>query len=103
MEKQTYYVSVASGDILNDKTDSPYEFEIEANEDDIKRLQDLFNHKDKADWGTFVLSHIPIVPYHKLDKENDDYDANMYAIYKLIYELGTPETKREMERQGIVL
>lgn len=99
MEKKTFYVSVASANILEDKTDSPYEFEIEANEEEIQQLESLFEGRDKADWGTFLRAHVPIMPY-SLDKHNDQYDANLYEIYNMIYELGTQNTKTEMEKLG---
>lgn len=99
MDKKTFYVSVISGDILADKTDYPYEFEIEANEEEIQRLESLFEGKNQADWGSFIRAHIPIMPYH-LDKENDYYDANLYEIYQMIYELGNEQTRRDMENLG---
>lgn len=102
MEKKTYYVAVGSGDILEDKSDSPYEFEIEATQEEIDQLQELFNDRHQADWYTWIGAHIPIVPYHQLDKDNDQYDDNLYAIYKMLYELGSPETKSEIEKLGIL-
>ena len=101
MEKQTFYVSVQSGNILADKGDSPYEFEIEANEEEIKQLQSLFARRNEADWGTFLRAHVPIVPY-SYDSSNDQYDQNLYEIYNKIYELGSQQTKYQIESLGIL-
>lgn len=101
MEKKTYYIEVGSGSVLTESTNSPYEFKIEATEEEIHQLLALFDARDRADWGTFIRSHIPIMPYH-LDKENDQYDHNLYEIYQMIHELGSPETKNQIELLGIL-
>jgi hypothetical protein len=41
------------------------------------------------------------VQYHD-DPENDDYDAQLTAVYRKLYELGTPETKRHIESMGVL-
>jgi hypothetical protein len=40
--RETYYVSVGGKEIVKDKGATPWEFEIRANEEELYRLQDLF-------------------------------------------------------------
>lgn len=101
MEKRTYYVAVGSGDILEEKGAASFEFEIEATPEEIRELETLFEEREREDLAAFVRAHIPIMLYHK-DGPNDDYDEDLREIYRKIYELGTPETKRHMEQLGIL-
>lgn len=102
MDKKTFYVAVGSGDIFENKTDAPYEFEIEATEQELSELRGLFDAQQTADWGTFVRSHVPIMLYSILDQGNEQYDSYMTEIYSKIYELGSPATKYEIERLGLL-
>lgn len=101
MNKNTYYISVGSKEISKLKEASPYEFEIEATDDEIEQLRDLFNQANTSDWKSFFRAHAPYIQYH-FDRENDQYDENIYHAYELIYKLGDEETKRHIERMGIL-
>jgi len=46
--RETYYVSVGGKEIVKDKGATPYELEIRANEEELYRLQDLF--EELASW-----------------------------------------------------
>jgi len=92
VNKQTYYVSVQAGTVMQNKGDAAYEFEIEALQSDKERLEMLLGLKMSYDDSSFVRTPIPGIPYH-YDEENDNYDAVLLNIFKLIYDLGTAETK----------
>ncbi|WP_017756189.1 hypothetical protein [Calidifontibacillus oryziterrae] len=101
MGKETYYISVGSREISRSKTSSPFELEIEANETEIRQLRELFDEMYAADWMGFFRAHVPYVQYH-YDKENDMIDEGLYKVYKKLYELGKPETKRHIETMGVI-
>jgi len=92
MEKKTYYVSVQAGTVLPNEGDAAFEFEIQATEEEVEQLIELFNSKRETEEDTFIRAPVPAIPYHQ-DEENDNYDAVLKQIYDKIYELGTEETK----------
>lgn len=92
MEKRKYYVSVQSRSIMNEQGQGPYEFEIEATDSELERLQSYFGELEDADNAAYFRMHIVALPYHH-DPENDQYDRAIRACYGLIYELGTEETR----------
>ncbi|CAM3350008.1 hypothetical protein EDM52_10410 [Brevibacillus invocatus] len=104
LEKQHYYVTLQSGttvaEIRNVKGSSTYDYEIEATEVEVGVLRDLFNnciHGDFMMWmhGHTLWSDMP-------DRDNDEYDDNLRAIYQIIYQNGTPKTRNDLEEMGIV-
>ncbi len=101
MEKQTYYVAIGSGEILPIKTATPFDFEIEATEEEVTLLQELFDARTSKDWGAFIRAHLPYLEYH-LDRENDGYDEQLRAVYGMIHKLGKPETRQHIESIGIL-
>lgn len=102
MEKKTYYVAVASGEILEpeDMTGN-FEFEILANEEDLDQLQELFEESAEAQDDTAARAMIPYRDYHN-DKENDSADYWLREIYRKLHDLGTPATKRHIEGMNIL-
>ncbi|GAB7387466.1 hypothetical protein BSNK01_13030 [Bacillaceae bacterium] len=101
MEKKLYYVSVGARDVFTDKTVSPFEFEIEATPEEVTRLQHLFDKAAAEDFATFLDTHIPFKLYHE-DRVNVEYDRRLQEVYRMIYELGTPQTKRHIEELGLL-
>lgn len=100
-DKKTYYVSVQAETIMENQGDSAYEFEIKATDREIGLLQEMFEMKEDTDNLSAIRAHIPYVQYHD-DPENDSYDEWLQAIYRKLYELGTPETKQHIESMGIL-
>ncbi|MCU9614290.1 hydrolase [Caldibacillus lycopersici] len=101
MDKEKYYINVASGEISRNKTASSWHFEIEATAEEIKHLRELFRTMDSANLQSFVRSHIPFLEYH-VDPENDIYDSGIIQVYKMIYQLGNQETKQQIREMGIL-
>ena len=98
--KKTYYVSVQAQTVLEEQGAAAYEFEIEATEDEVTKLVELFEDQMENEHDTHERAMIPAMPYH-YDKENDLYDANLKEIYRAIYEMGTPETRKHIENMGM--
>jgi formiminotetrahydrofolate cyclodeaminase len=99
--KKRYYVSVQSDTVMHNQGDAAYEFEIDATEEEIARLQELFEDKSDDDNRAFLRAHAVAIPYH-IDRENDDYDRDLTEIYRMLHKLGTEETKRHIARMGVL-
>ncbi|MCC2684601.1 MAG: hypothetical protein K0R75_1500 [Paenibacillaceae bacterium] len=101
MDKKRYYVSVQAGTILAGQGDAAYEFEIDATEEDVERLQRQFVQLADRSEATMFRAHALTIPYHH-DAENHAYDDNLVDIYRMLHELGTVETKRHIEKMGVL-
>lgn len=99
--KKTYYITVGTGEISQSSTDSAWEFKIEATDDEIIALRELFDQNYSTEWQNFFRAHVPYVQYHH-DRENDAYDDTIFQVYKQIYQLGDSEAKRHIESMGIL-
>jgi hypothetical protein len=104
LEKKRYYVTLQAGttvaEIRDEKGSSTYDFEIEATDVEVEMLRDLLNncvHGDFMMWmhGHTLWSDMP-------DRDNDEYDDNLRAIYQIIYQHGTPKTRQDLEQMGLV-
>ncbi len=56
MERNKYYVSVQSRSIMSNQGDAAYELEIEATDEEIKQLQELFEVEEDFEIDTFLES-----------------------------------------------
>jgi acetate kinase len=101
MERKTFYITVGSGEIHEDKGASSFEFEIDATEEEAEQLSELFETANSASHHSFWRAHTPYIQYHH-DAENDEYDNSLKAIYQKIHELGKPATREHIESMGII-
>lgn len=101
MEKKTYYIAVGPGEVMENKGDASYDLEIVATEEDIDRLQELFEEADNSDQSSYIRSHVPWKEYH-FDKPNDDYDYYLHEVYRMLYDLGTEQTKHHIVKMNIL-
>lgn len=101
MEKKTYYIEIANGEISQSGTDSPWNFKIEATEEEILALREYFDQDESDEISNFIRAHIPFREYH-LDKENDVQDENLQQIYRMIHQLGDQDTKKHIESMGFL-
>lgn len=101
MDKKRYYVSVQANTVLEQQGDAAYEFEIDATDKELMKLQELFENKEDVEDETFLRAPIPAFPYHQ-DGENDAYDENIRSVYRLLHQLGTAETKQHIDQMGIL-
>ncbi|WP_019534980.1 hypothetical protein [Paenibacillus ginsengihumi] len=105
MEKKTYYVTVGSAEILEPKdVIGNYELEIEATEEDIDQLQEMF--EDAQEWDETSAGAMLGFSSYVLSKYDDDLERansqSLKAIYRKLYELGTPETKKQIESMKVL-
>ncbi|MBP0726651.1 hypothetical protein J5Y03_15945 [Bacillus sp. RG28] len=102
MDKTRYYVSVQAKTITINQGDAAYELEIDATQDDVERLKQLFNNMDHNDFVSGFRTVLGIsMPYH-LDEPNDRYDNNIKDVYRMLHNLGTAETKQHIREMHIL-
>ncbi|GGE48928.1 hypothetical protein GCM10011391_29700 [Pullulanibacillus camelliae] len=101
MNKQFYYVTVATGEVLPDKTLSEWEFEIEATPEEASQLEGVLKQADREAWANFWQAHIPFKEYRHF-QQIDDYDHDLKCVYEMLHTLGTPETKEHIASMGIL-
>ncbi|MFC0211140.1 hypothetical protein ACFFK0_01540 [Paenibacillus chartarius] len=99
MEKKTFYVTVEHGTILADREADGFEFEIEATEEELDRLQQLFEDTSAAEEATAARGMFAPV---NVEAYNNDYDDHLVQVYRMLHKLGTPETKRHIESMNIL-
>ncbi|MDQ0231133.1 hydrolase [Metabacillus malikii] len=99
--KKTYYINVADGQISQLQTASSWNFKIEATDDEIIKLRELFDNVHASDWKGFYRAHTPYIQYH-YDRENDAVDNTNKQIYQMIYELGDDEARELIRTEGIL-
>ncbi|MBJ6362012.1 hypothetical protein ACFOQM_12000 [Paenibacillus sp. GCM10012307] len=99
-ERKPYYVAVGAGQILDDPTVAAYELEILANEEELGRLQELF--EELASWDEAQTLHFakPFVSF-STERINLGYDHLLGRVYKLLHELGTEQTKSHIESMNL--
>ena len=100
-KRKTYYIWIPNGAIFLDSKSSPWNFKIEANDDEITQLRKYFDHHYTVGEANFYRSHIPFLEYHH-DRENDEYDITLQKIYDMIYRLGDEEARQHIENMGIL-
>ncbi len=101
MTRHTYYVSVQDGSISQHRDAAAWQFQIEADDDQILQLRDYFDEQYMTDWKGFFRAHVPYLEYH-YDSPNDEMDRKRKAIYSMIFELGNEETKNFIETNGLM-
>ncbi len=98
--RKTYYVAVGARQILEDQEAASFEFAIFANDDELNKLQELFEEtQDSVEDEAFHFSGLPTVSDVP---DNDTYDALINEIYRMLHQLGTDETKRHIESMNIL-
>ena len=101
MEKRTYYINVGTGEVLEDSTALDYEFEISATEDDIAKLQELFEETDNSSQGSYGTSWLPWKVYYS-NEANQEYDYYLTEVYRTLHRLGSEQTKRHIETMNVL-
>ncbi|PLS14947.1 hydrolase [Bacillus sp. M6-12] len=100
-QKNTYYIWLQNGQISRDRDTSPWNFQVEATDEEISQLREYFDQNYSVEWQNFYRSHVPYVQYH-YDRENDAYDKGMQKIYEMIYKIGNEEARKHIESMGIL-
>ncbi|PKR84375.1 hydrolase [Heyndrickxia camelliae] len=99
--KHTYYVDLGSGEISKSKDASVWNFKIEATDEEITQLRQIFDSNYDADIEGFLRAHIPALEYHH-DRSNDISDENLLRAYQMLYDLGDEDAKRHIDNIGIL-
>ncbi|MBM7691201.1 hypothetical protein JOC77_000606 [Peribacillus deserti] len=99
--KQTYFVDVSNGEILEAPIDGSPNFRIYANAEELAELRMWFTQNYDDDMKTFVRSHVPYVEPSKAS-QNEKYESSLKHIYSIIYQLGDEEARRFIEQQQIL-
>lgn len=100
-DKHTYYVDLGSGEISRSKDSSVWNYKIEATDEEITRLRQIFDSNYDADIAGFWRAHVPILEYHH-DRPNDISDENLLRAYQMLYDLGDEDAKEHIDRIGIL-
>jgi hypothetical protein len=101
MDKKTYYVTVQYGEIMEDPTAFNYDFVVNASEEELDQLEELFENTADAELATYTHGYaLSLSTYY--NEENTTYDNNLREIYKKLHELGTTETKEHIEKMNII-
>ncbi|MCM3725489.1 hydrolase [Neobacillus cucumis] len=100
-QKKTYYIDVGTGQILSNASSSTWSYKIEATDDEITQLRELFNQNYSTEWKNFFRAHVPFVQYH-YDRENDSYDSTIQEVYGMLYKLGDQEAKNHIQSMNIL-
>ncbi|MCM3113432.1 hydrolase [Lederbergia lenta] len=101
LKKNTYYIAIGSGEIMSTPTASPWQFKIEATDEEIKNLRALFDSSADNSVADFLRAHIPYRDYHR-DPTNDIYDQNLFRAYETVHQLGDEEARSHIESMGIL-
>ncbi|MDQ0272272.1 hydrolase [Cytobacillus purgationiresistens] len=100
-EKKTYYIAIADGEISQSSTSSSWDFKIDATDDEIIELREIFDQNYSTEWESFFRAHVPYLQYH-FDRQNDKYDDGLSKVYSVIHRLGDQEAKQHIESMGIL-
>lgn len=101
MDKKTYYISVQSRYISERQDEAPYELVVEATPEEITQLRDLFHSMYHFDMETYFRMHYPGIPEH-YDNDNDLYERDLKNIYRMLYDLGTEETRDHIASMNVL-
>ncbi|MGJ7912919.1 hydrolase [Neobacillus sp. LXY-1] len=100
-QKKTYYIDVGTGEISRSATASSWGYKIEATDEEITQLRELFDQNYSTEWKNFFRAHVPYVQYH-YDRENDQYDSTIQKIYGMLHQLGDQEARNHIESMNIL-
>ena len=99
--KRNFYVSIASGEILEEPVEQEGQFKISATDKEVALLRSFLKENYTADIQTYLRSHVPYREYHK-NTGNAKYDDTMKEVYALIYELGDKEARQHIASMGFL-
>ncbi|WP_226580098.1 hydrolase [Halobacillus litoralis] len=101
MDRDKYYINMGTREISLNHDANNDDFVIYATSDEVITLREVFNALEEADNRSFYRAHIPFMPYHQ-DQDNDDTDADMKKAFQQIYDLGDDTTKHHIAEMGVL-
>jgi hypothetical protein len=104
MDKNKYWVSVGDQEIVHEGETFNHEFEIEATDREITELRGQLDDLVKADTELLSRASTPYEPLPEPNQEvkNVSYDDQLKTVYRLIHQLGVPETKTHIEEMHVI-
>ncbi|OBG86323.1 hypothetical protein A9X05_01860 [Mycobacterium sp. E3298] len=99
--KETYYVSVSAGTITKEENHTTDQLSVYATEREIDQLMALFAKRAETD----DLTHLRgIIPFKSADHDpaTDKYNEQMLDIYRMVFRIGTEETRRHLIHMDIL-
>ena len=100
-QKKNYFIDVGTGIISNSATGSTWSYKIQATDEEITQLRELFDQNYSTEWKNFFRAHVPFVEYHH-DQVNDQYDSTIQQVYGMLYKLGDQEAKTHIDSMNIL-
>ncbi len=100
MEKQHFYVTVGTGEIMTEPNQSEWEFEILATKEETDELKILFEEANQVALDGFLKSHIPHIRYQE-DMTDDRYDQHLQQVYQWIFDHGNEEARNHIASMNI--
>ncbi|UUI04113.1 hypothetical protein NP439_05350 [Oceanobacillus jeddahense] len=97
MARKKYYVTVDTEEISEvSLPDNGIEYEIYATPEEVKEIEVLFTRKEQnaKDAVKFVGKPFDERP---VDAKRANYEGDLIALYRKLYDLGTDETKKEIK------
>ncbi|GAA0321163.1 hypothetical protein ACW0TQ_00655 [Oceanobacillus sp. M60] len=97
MARKKYYVTVDTEEIREvSLPENGIEYEIYATPEEVKEVEVLFARKEKnaKDAVKFVGKPFDEQP---VDAKRDNYEGDLIALYRKLYDLGTDKTKSEIK------
>jgi hypothetical protein len=105
MVKHKYWVSVGDQEIVPEGDTVNAELEIEATDQEITELRERLDELVRADSQLLARASTPYEHMDMPDQEikNISYDDQLRNVYRLIHQLGVPETKAHIEEMDIII
>ncbi|MGB8001908.1 MAG: hypothetical protein WCF60_17685 [Anaerobacillus sp.] len=103
MVRQTYYVT-PKGELYETKVDGQlHSFEIKANREELMQIEGIIKNLKSQKYvqqnDFFSMNHYK---EQEVDTHRNWTDEANYELYRFIHDLGTPETKRQIEEMGVL-
>lgn len=99
--RKHYYVSVQARTILEDREAAAYEFDILACQEEVDQLTELFEEFQEQDEAQAL--HFTRHPYGSAstDQMNAGTSTILIEVYKMLFELGTQETRKHIASMNL--
>lgn len=100
-DKDVYYVSVSAGTVTAEENRTTDQLSVYATPGEIDQLMALFARRSATD---DIMNLRAVIPYKSADHDpsTDKYNEQMLDIYRMIFRIGTEETRRHLIHMDIL-
>lgn len=101
MPQKLYYVSLSAYTIAEQPSQLADQFTVLADDDERTQMQTLLQIEQQRDERTHLRA---VIPYKSADHDesSERYNDSLIDVYRYLYKIGTPDTKRHIERMNIL-